>query len=103
MIVAFVLVALNAGAPNTQQQTVVVATKDLLPRIPITGDALTTRSIPVPGTYPKVYFSRIEDVQGMIPLVTISKDEAVIANDEQWARRMAPVFPDVRWLYLGTP
>jgi hypothetical protein len=28
--------------------------------------------------------------------------EAVIANDEQWARRMAPLFPDMRWIYLGT-
>jgi len=82
VIVAFVLVALNAGqSANSQQQTVVVATKDLLPRIPITADALTVRSIPIPGTYPKVYFSKVSDVQGMIPLVTISNGQAVVSND----------------------
>ena len=82
VIVAFVLVALNASqAGMSPQQTVVVASKDLLPRIPITADALTTRSIPVPATYPKVYFTRIDDVQGMVPLVTIAKDQAVSSND----------------------
>jgi Flp pilus assembly protein CpaB len=82
VIVAFVLVALNASQAGTSpQQTVVVATKDLLPRIPISADSLATRSLPVPAIYPRVYFNRIQDVQGMIPLVTINKDQAVAAND----------------------
>jgi Flp pilus assembly protein CpaB len=82
VIVAFVLVALNASQAGTSpQQTVVVASKDLQPRIPITADSLTTRSIPLPATYPKVYFTRIEEVQGMVPLVAIQKDQAVSSND----------------------
>ncbi len=82
VIVAFVLVALNASQAGTSpQQTVVVASKDLQPRIPITADSLTTRSIPLPATYPKVYFTRIEEVQGMVPLVAILKDQAVSSND----------------------
>ena len=82
VIVAFVLVALNASQAGTSpQQTVVVATRDLLPRIPISADSLATKLIPVPATYPKIFFTRIQDVQGMVPLVTISKDQAVVAND----------------------
>jgi len=82
VIVAFVLVALNASQSGASpQQTVVVATKDLLPRIPITADALATRAIPVPATYPKVFFTSIQDVQGMVPLVTIQSGQAVVAND----------------------
>ena len=82
VIVAFVLVALNAStAGSSQYQTVVVANKVLQPRIPITADSLTTSSLPVPGTYPKVYFDRIQDVQGMVPLVTIPEGQAVVAND----------------------
>jgi len=82
VIVAFVLVALNASqAGASPQQTVVVASKDLTPRIPISADALTTRTIPVPASYPKVYFDRVVDVQGMIPLVTITSGQAVSSND----------------------
>jgi len=82
VIVAFVLVALNASqAGSSPQQTVVVATKDLTPRIPISADALATRSIPVPGSYPKIYFTSIADVQGMIPLVTITSGQAVASNE----------------------
>ena len=82
VIVAFVLVALNAStAGSSQYHTVVVANKVLQPRIPITADSLTTSSLPVPGTYPKVYFDRIQDVQGMVPLVTIPEGQAVVAND----------------------
>jgi len=82
VIGAFVLVALNASQAGTSpQQTVVVATKDLLPRIPISADALATKLIPVPATYPRIFFTRIQDVQGMVPLVTINKDQAVVAND----------------------
>ena len=82
VIVAFVLVAVNASQAGTSPQlTVVVASKDLLPRIPIPADSLTTRSIPVPATYPKVYFTQIADVQGMVPLVTIGSGQAVVSND----------------------
>ncbi|HXN92716.1 MAG TPA: Flp pilus assembly protein CpaB [Candidatus Sulfotelmatobacter sp.] len=81
VIVAFVLVALNASqSANSPQQLVVVASKDLLPRIPITADALAVKSIPVPGTYPKVFFGRIQDVAGMIPLVSIQQGQAITAN-----------------------
>ena len=58
VIVAFVLVALNASTSGSSPlQTVVVASKDLLPRVPIPADSLSLRSIPVPATYPKVYFA----------------------------------------------
>jgi Flp pilus assembly protein CpaB len=82
VIVAFVLVALNASqAGASPQQTVVVASKDLQPRIPITADALTTRSIPVPGNYPKVYFGLASEVVGMVPLVSILSGEVISSND----------------------
>ena len=82
MIVAFVLVALNASqAGASPQQTVVVASRDLQPRIPITADSLSTRTLPVPDTYPKVYFARIQDVTGMIPLVGILSGQVVASND----------------------
>ncbi len=58
-----------------------VATKDLQPRIPIPAGALATKSIPVPGTYPRVYFSQMSDVQGLVPLVTIATGQAITAND----------------------
>lgn len=82
VILAFVLVALNASAANiSPQETVVVAKTDLSPRVPITMDALTTRSISVPSSYPKVYFTDPADVAGMIPLVTIHADQAITSND----------------------
>jgi len=82
VIAAFVLVALNAGAASTgPQQNVVVATRDLQPRLPIGEGSLTMKTIPVPADYPKLYFSKIQDVQGMIPLVTIGSGQAVTSND----------------------
>jgi len=27
--------------------------------------------------------------------------EAIVSNDERWKRRMAPVFPQFRWIYLS--
>ena len=82
VIVAFVLVALNASTSGSSPlQTVVVASKDLLPRVPIPADSLSIRSIPVPATYPKVYFASVQQVQGMVPLVTINSGQAVSAND----------------------
>ena len=82
VIVAFVLVALNASqAGASPQQVVVIAGKDLRPRIPITKDDLSTRSVPVPANYPKVYFSKADDVIGFVPLVPIMQGEILAAND----------------------
>jgi Flp pilus assembly protein CpaB len=82
VIAAFVLVALNAGnASSSPTQNVVVATRELQPRTAITADSLDLKSIAVPASYPKVYFNRIQDVQGTIPLVAISAGQAVTAND----------------------
>lgn len=81
VIAAFVLVALNSSAASAvPQQSVVVATKDLLPRIPIDRESLEVRNIPVPASYPKVYFDKVSQVQGMIPLVTILAGQAVTSN-----------------------
>jgi Flp pilus assembly protein CpaB len=82
VIGAFVLVALNAGtASSSPQLTVVVTTKDLPPRTAIDAGSIQLQTIPVPPTYPKVYFTKKEDVVGMIPLVTIPSGVAVTAND----------------------
>lgn len=82
VIVAFVLVALNASSANSSPQlTVVVAAKDLQPRVAITKDDLSTRQIYVPANYPKVYFQSVNDVAGMVPLVTILNGQVVSAND----------------------
>jgi len=82
VIVAFVLVALNASqAGSSPQQQVVVATKDLTPRIPIPADALVVRSLPVPANYPKVYFDDLAKVVGLIPLVSIQSGEIIASND----------------------
>jgi Flp pilus assembly protein CpaB len=61
--------------------TVVVTTRDLQPRLPIDGASLALKTIPVPASYPKVYFTRIEDVTGMVPLVTILSGQAVTSTD----------------------
>jgi Flp pilus assembly protein CpaB len=82
VIAAFVLVALNASSAGSSPfQIVVVANRDLQARVPISADVLTTRSIPVPGTYPKVYFTQIQQVLGMVPLVTIPSGQAITSND----------------------
>jgi Flp pilus assembly protein CpaB len=82
VIVAFVLVALNASASNSSpQQTVVFATRALQPRIPITANDLSTRQITVPATYPKVYFTNTAAVQGMVPLVNIGEGQAITTNE----------------------
>lgn len=82
VIAAFVLVALNAGASsNSPSLSVVVTTRDLQPRIPIDAGALTIKSIPVPGTYPKVYFTTREEVVGTVPLVPIASGQAVTSNE----------------------
>jgi Flp pilus assembly protein CpaB len=82
VIVAFVLVALNASqAGASPQQVVVIAGKDLQPRVPISKDDLLTRSIPVPANYPKVYFSSMNDVVGFVPLVAIQQGEIIASNE----------------------
>jgi Flp pilus assembly protein CpaB len=80
VIAAFVLVALNASQ-NTigQTQNVVVASRDLPPRIPIDASALTIKSVPTSG-YPKLFFTKIDDVKGLVPLVTIPTDQPVTSN-----------------------
>jgi Flp pilus assembly protein CpaB len=81
VIAAFVLVALNSAASSAvPPQNVVVATQDLQPRIPISAGSLEVRSIPVPDSYPKVYFDKVSQVQGMLPLVTILAGQAITAN-----------------------
>jgi Flp pilus assembly protein CpaB len=82
VIAAFVLVALNAGnASNSPTVSVVVAARDLQPRMAITADSLQMQSISVPATYPKVYFSQIQEVQGTIPLVAIAAGQAITSNE----------------------
>jgi Flp pilus assembly protein CpaB len=58
---------------------VVVATKDLPPRIPIDAGSLELKTIPTAG-YPSILFTKISDVKGMIPLVTIVSGEAISSN-----------------------
>jgi Flp pilus assembly protein CpaB len=79
VIVAFVLVALNASAGNTNpQEFVVVAKVDLKPRVPITAADLTTERIPT-GTWAN-YFTQVSDVQGMVPLVGIPGNQVITSN-----------------------
>ncbi|GAC1504987.1 MAG: hypothetical protein NVS1B3_02530 [Candidatus Dormibacteraceae bacterium] len=82
VIAAFVLVALNAGAASSSPLVnVVVATKDLAPRQAINLAFLEVKAIPVPGSYPKAFFfSNKEDVQGMIPLISIPAGQAITSN-----------------------
>jgi pilus assembly protein CpaB len=80
VIAAFVLVAINASTGTTgPTQRVVVATRDLPPRIPIDSGSLEIQEIPTAG-YPNILFTKIEDVKGMIPLVTIVTGEAITSN-----------------------
>jgi len=81
VIAAFVLVAISASAgQSTGQQSVVVATQDLSPRIPIAATALQVKSVAVSGFPSSVFFHKVDDVTGMIPLVTIVSGEPVTAN-----------------------
>ncbi len=82
VIVAFVLVALNAqNSSNGPKITVVISKQALQPRIAIDASALALQSIPVPTGYPAVYFTKISDVQGMVPLVAIASGQAITSND----------------------
>src|SRR3979409_184033 len=81
VISAFVLVALNASTgTNVPYLSVVVATQDLQQLLAIDGSSLEIKRLPVPGTYPQVYFTKVSDVQGMVPLVTILTGEAITSN-----------------------
>jgi Flp pilus assembly protein CpaB len=81
VISAFVLVALNASTgTNVPYLSVVVASKDLQPRLAIDGTSVEIKRIPVAGSYPQVYFTKVSDVQGMVPLVTILSGEAITSN-----------------------
>jgi len=82
VIAAFVLVALNAGTSSSSPtRSVVVASKDLPPRLPIDAGSLSVVALPVPSDYPQVFFNLITDVQGMVPLVTIPAGQAITANE----------------------
>jgi Flp pilus assembly protein CpaB len=82
VIAAFVLVALNAqNGAASPSMSIVVATRDLQPRVAIDAASLQVTSIPVPGAYPKVYFTRLQDVAGLVPLVTIPTGQAVTSNE----------------------
>jgi Flp pilus assembly protein CpaB len=82
VIAAFVLVALNAGTASTvPYQSVVVATKDLQPRLPIDGASLELKRVPIAPSYPAVFFNDVSQVKGMIPLVTIVSGQAVTSNE----------------------
>jgi Flp pilus assembly protein CpaB len=79
VIAAFVLVALSASSgTGAQRQNVVVASRDLQPRIPIDADALEIKSLTVPNA--NAYFDKTALVAGMIPLVTIPQGLAITSN-----------------------
>jgi pilus assembly protein CpaB len=81
VIAAFVLVAINASTGTTgPTQNVVVATRDLPARIPIDAGSLEIRSIPIGGYPSGLLFTKIDDVKGTIPLVTIATGEAITTN-----------------------
>ena len=81
VIAAFVLVAINASAGQlTAQESVVVASKDLAPRVPIDPSAIDIKSIPA-GAYPtSLLFHQKDQVQGMVPLVPITAGEPITSN-----------------------
>jgi Flp pilus assembly protein CpaB len=101
VIAAFVLVALNAqNATSNPTIRVVVTTKDLEPRVPIASSSLMLASISVPTDYQKVFFTRVADVNGMIPLVGIGQGQAITANDV--ARPNAALGPQSEFLPIPT-
>ncbi len=82
VIAAFVLVALNASTgTSVPYQSVVVATKDLQPRLPIEAASLKIQRVPVMSNYPPVFFDQVASVQGMVPLVTILSGQAITSNE----------------------
>ena len=82
VIGAFVLVALNSSSgASVPMQSVVVATQDLKPRLPITAASLEIKRVPVLANYPPVFFDKISNVEGMVPLVTILSGQAITSNE----------------------
>ena len=57
-----------------------VATRDLAPRIPIDAGSLEIKNIEISGYPANLLFTKIDDVKGTIPLVTIPTGEAITAN-----------------------
>ena len=81
VVAAFVLVALNASTGQaTVQQSVVVANKDLQPRIPIDPSWLEVKSLPVAGYPTSLFFHRIDELKNAVPLVTIVAGQPVTSN-----------------------
>jgi predicted nucleic acid-binding protein len=37
----------------------------------------------------------------IVATALLSGCEAIISNDEQWSRRLGPLFPQFTWIYLG--
>jgi len=80
VITAFVLVAINAAAvPTSPTQSVVVSTRDLQPRIPIDPTWLALKNLPT-TTYPQLFFSKVGDVAGTVPLVNIIAGQPITSN-----------------------
>jgi Flp pilus assembly protein CpaB len=80
VIAAFVLVALNASsAPSSPTQSIVVAAQDLQPRIPIAASSLTIKAVPT-TSYEQLFFTKVTDVVGTIPLVTIVTGQPITSN-----------------------
>jgi Flp pilus assembly protein CpaB len=80
VIAAFVLVAINANnAPTSPTQSVVVATADLQPRIPIEATSLAIKSLPT-TTYQDILFTKVSDVVGTVPLVKIVAGQPISSN-----------------------
>ena len=61
-------------------QSVVIATRDLSPRVPIDAAALDIKSVPIAGYPASIFFHNKEEVKGMVPLVTIVSGEPITAN-----------------------
>ena len=57
----------------------VVAASDLQPRIPIPATSLTVKVIPT-TTYQQLFFTKVADVVGTVPLVTILAGQPVTSN-----------------------
>jgi Flp pilus assembly protein CpaB len=58
---------------------VVVAVSDLQPRIPIAATSLTVKAVPT-TSYQQLFFTKIADVVGTVPLVTIVAGQPITSN-----------------------
>jgi Flp pilus assembly protein CpaB len=58
---------------------VVVASADLQPRIPIPATSLTIKAIPT-TTYQQLFFTKVADIVGTVPLVTIPMGQPITSN-----------------------